>query len=132
MKWPVPMAPIAASGRRRQEFIIWARKVTLEAIGAVPATERAEAEAKLAALNVEAAKGRDVEDGVVAKLVVELVGLLPRAAEAVVSAFGGQALGEITGPETSIVPDKLKGDGLRGSWFPMSPVSGAPFTRALW
>ena len=81
----------------------------IEAIGAAPAEVRAEAEAKLAALKQEAAKGKDANDGTVAKLVDGLVGLVPAAASAVVSAFTTPILGGIAGPATGFVLDKLRG-----------------------
>jgi hypothetical protein len=80
-----------------------------EAIGAAPAEVRPEAEAKLAALKQEAAKGKNANDGVVAKLVDGLVGLVPAAASAVVSAFATPILGGIAGPVTGFVLDKLRG-----------------------
>ena len=68
-----------------------------------------EATAKLAALKAEAGKGKDADDGVVAKLVDGLVGLVPGATSAVVSAFGTPILGGIAGPVTKFVLDKLQG-----------------------
>ena len=81
----------------------------IEAVGAAPAEVRAEAEAKLAALKQEAAKGKDANDSVIAKLVDGLVGLVPGATSAVVSAFATPILGTIAGPVTSFVLDKLRG-----------------------
>jgi hypothetical protein len=81
----------------------------IEAIGAAPAEKRADAEAKLAALKQEAAKGKDANDSVMAKLVDGLVGLVPGTASAVVSAFATPILGGIAGPVTSFVLDKLRG-----------------------
>jgi hypothetical protein len=69
-----------------------------------------DAAAKLAALKSEAAKGKNADDGVVAKLVDGLVGLVPGAASAVVSAFGTPILGGIAGPVTKFVLDKIKGE----------------------
>jgi len=80
-----------------------------EAIGAAPIEARIEAEAKLASLKQEAAKGKDANDGVVAKLIDGLVGLVPSATTAVVSAFATPLLGGIAGPVTSFVLDKLRG-----------------------
>ncbi len=68
-----------------------------------------DAAAKLAALKTEAAKGTNANDGVVATLVNGLVGLVPAAASAVVSAFGTPILAGIAGPVTKIVLDKLQG-----------------------
>jgi hypothetical protein len=84
------------------------RPVT-EAIGTAPAEVHAEAEAKLAALKDEAAKGKDANDGVIAKLVDGLVELVPAAASAVASAFATPILGGIAGPVTGFVLDKLRG-----------------------
>ena len=81
----------------------------IEAIGAAPAEVRSEAEAKLAVLKQEAAKGKDANDGMIAKLVDGLVGLVPGAASAVVSAFATPILGAIAGPVTGFVLDKLRG-----------------------
>src|SRR5271154_5485891 len=81
----------------------------IEAVGAAPVEKRVEAEAKLAALKQEAAKGKNANDGVIAKLVDGLVGLVPGAASAVVSAFATPLLGSIAGPVTGFVLDKLRG-----------------------
>jgi hypothetical protein len=81
----------------------------IEAIGAAPAGVRGEAEAKLAALKQEAAKGKDSKDDTIADLVDGLVELLPGAASAVVSAFATPILGGIVGPATSFVLRKLRG-----------------------
>jgi hypothetical protein len=80
-----------------------------EVIGAAPTEKRAEAEAKLVALKQEAAKGKDANDGVIAKLVDGLVKLVPTAASAVVSAFATPILGGVAGPVTGFVLDKLRG-----------------------
>src|SRR5271169_5343620 len=72
----------------------------IEAIRAAPAEARPEAETKLAALKQEAAKGKDANDGVIARLVDGLVGLVPGAASAVVSAFAMPILGGVAGPVT--------------------------------
>lgn len=80
----------------------------IEAIGTAPAEIRSEAEAKLAALKQEAAKGKAANDGVIAKLVDGLVGLVPGATGAVVSAFATPILGGIAGPVTGFVLDKLR------------------------
>jgi hypothetical protein len=79
------------------------------AIGAAPAEKRAEAEAKVIALKQEAAKGKDADDGVMAKLVDGLVGLVPAATSAVVSAFTTPILAGIAGPVTGFVLDRLRG-----------------------
>ena len=78
------------------------------AIEAAPAENQAKAEAKLSALKHEAAKGSRADDGVIAKLVDGLVGLVPGAASAVVSAFATPILGAVAGPVTGFVLDKLQ------------------------
>jgi hypothetical protein len=80
-----------------------------EAIKAAPPQVQPEAEAKLTALKQEAAKGKDANDGVMAKLVDGLVGLVPAAASAVGSAFATPILGGLVGPVTSFVLDKMRG-----------------------
>jgi hypothetical protein len=80
----------------------------IKAIRAAPAEVRSEAEAKLTALRQEVTKGKDANDGVIAKLVDGLVGLVPTATSAVVSAFATPILGGIAGPVTSFVLDKLR------------------------
>jgi hypothetical protein len=86
-----------------------ALRPVLEAIKAAPPEVQPEAEAKLAALKQEAAKGKDANDGVMAKLVDGLVGLVPAAANAVGSVFATPILGGLVGPVTSFVIDKLRG-----------------------
>ena len=86
-----------------------ALRPVIAAIGAGPADKRSEAEAKLAALKEEAAKGKDANDGAIAKLVDGLVGLVPGAASALVSAFATPILGGIAGPVTGFVLDKIRG-----------------------
>jgi hypothetical protein len=81
----------------------------IEAISAAPAEKRVEAEAKLAALKQEAAKGKDTDDDAVADLVDGLIELVPGAASAVVSAFATPILGGIVGPATRFVLRKLRG-----------------------
>ncbi|UIJ80122.1 hypothetical protein [Rhizobium leguminosarum] len=78
-------------------------------VGAAPAENQAKAEAKLAALKEEVAKGKDADDGIVAKLVDGFVGLVPAAASAVVSAFATPILGAVAGPVTKFVLDKIQG-----------------------
>jgi hypothetical protein len=81
----------------------------IEAVRAAPPENQADAEAKLATLKQEVAKGKDANDGVIAKLVDGLVGLVPGAASVVVSAFATPILGGIAGPVTGFVLDKLRG-----------------------
>jgi hypothetical protein len=75
-----------------------------------PTEHRTEALAKLEDLKKEAAKGEKRDDGVMAKLVEGLVGLVPTAASAIVSAFGTPILGAITGLVTKYVIDKIQGE----------------------
>ena len=80
-----------------------------DAIAAAPADARGEAEAKLAALTQEAAKGKAANDGAMAKLIEGFVALVPAGVSAVVGAFGTPLLAGIAGPATSYVLGKLKG-----------------------
>jgi len=95
-----------ASYRELQEAL---RPVT-EVISSAPAEKRAEALAKLEELKQEAARGERRDDSVLAKLVDGLVGLVPTAASAVVSAFGTPILGAVAGPVTKFALDKMKGE----------------------
>jgi hypothetical protein len=61
-------------------------------------------------LKAEVAKGKQADDGKVAKMVDGLVGLVPGAVSAVVSMFATPILGGIAGPVTKFVLDKLKAD----------------------
>jgi regulator of protease activity HflC (stomatin/prohibitin superfamily) len=91
----------------------------LDAIKAAPSQVRPEAETKLKAIKQEAAKQEaakqeaakqeDRDDGVMAKLLNELIGLIPAAASAVGSAFATPFLGALVGPATKFVLDKLGG-----------------------
>ncbi len=81
-----------------------------EAIEATPVERRPQAEAKVAALRQEAAKGEKADDGAIAKLVDGLVALVPSAASAVLSAFATPILGGIAGPVTKFVLTKLRGE----------------------
>jgi hypothetical protein len=81
----------------------------IETIHAATLPTQPEAEAKVAALKQEAAKGKNADDRVVARLVEGLVGLMPGAASAVVSAFATPILGGIAGPVTEYVLEKLRG-----------------------
>jgi hypothetical protein len=64
---------------------------------------------KLEELRNEASKGKDAKDTVLAKVIEGLVGLVPGAVSAVVSAFGTPLLGGIAGPATKYVLDKIQG-----------------------
>src|SRR5271154_1639899 len=84
-----------------------ALRPVLEAIRAAPPQVQPEAAAKLAAVKQEVSKGKNADDGVMAKLLDGLVGLVPAAAAALGSAFATPILGGIAGPVTSFVLDKL-------------------------
>ncbi len=60
-------------------------------------------------LKKEAAKGKSATDGVMAKLVEGIVGLVPGAVSAVAGAFGTPLLAGIAGPATQYVLDKIQG-----------------------
>lgn len=68
-----------------------------------------EAQQKLEALKTEAGRGQQADDGVMAKLVKGIVGLVPGAVSAVVSAFGTPILGGIAGPVTEYVLGEIQG-----------------------
>lgn len=87
-----------------------ALRPVIEAIRSIPIEKQPEAQAKLAALEREAGKGKDADDSVIAKLVDGLVGLVPAATSAVVSAFFTPILGGIAGPITKVVLAKLRGE----------------------
>jgi hypothetical protein len=80
-----------------------------DAIRSVPPANQPQAMQKLEELKNEVAKGKDAKDGVVAKLVDGLAGLLPGAVSAVVGAFATPLLGGIAGPATKYVLDKIQG-----------------------
>lgn len=80
-----------------------------EAISALPPEKHGEALANLEELKKEAVKGEKRDDGVIAKLVERLVGLVPGAVSAMVSAFATPILGAIAGPATKSVLDKIQG-----------------------
>jgi len=64
---------------------------------------------KLEELTTEAAKGKDANDTVLAKVVEGIVGLVPGAVSAVVKAFATPLLSGIAGPATRYVLDKIQG-----------------------
>jgi hypothetical protein len=80
-----------------------------EAARAAAPEKLADAMQKVKELKAEATKGTDADDGVVAKLVKGLVGLIPNAVSAVVSAFATPILGGIAGPMTKYVLDEIQG-----------------------
>jgi hypothetical protein len=70
---------------------------------------KGDAQKKLAALDEEVGKGKNAQDSVVAGLLQDLVGLVPKAATAVVSAFASPILAALAGPATKYVIDRLRG-----------------------
>jgi len=80
-----------------------------DAIRTASSESQPQAMQKLEELKTEVAKGKDAKDGVVAKLVDGLVGLIPGAVSAVVGAFATPLLGGIAGPATKYVLDKIQG-----------------------
>jgi hypothetical protein len=75
-----------------------------EAVGQQP-----EAAEKVEALKNEAAKGKKADDGVMAKLVKGIAGLVSGVASAVVNAFATPILGAMAGPVTKYVLDEIQG-----------------------
>lgn len=73
------------------------------------ADKQAAAEQKVQELKAEVAKGKQADDGKVAKIVDGLVEMVPGAVSAVVSTFATPIVGGIAGPVTKYVLDKLKG-----------------------
>lgn len=74
-----------------------------------PAEAKAAAVQQVQELKTEVAKGKQADDGRVAKLVDGLAGLVPKAVGAVVSTFASPILGGLAGPVTKVVLEKLKG-----------------------
>jgi hypothetical protein len=79
-----------------------------EAVRNAPRTVQQDATQKVEELKKEAAKGKSASDSAMAKLVDGLVGLVPGAVGAVVSAFATPILGGIAGPATKYVLDKIQ------------------------
>ena len=75
-----------------------------------PPGQRAKAVQQVGELKAEVAKGKQANDGTVAKLIESLVGLVPGAESTVASTFVNPILGGIAGPVTKYVLDKLKPD----------------------
>ena len=79
------------------------------AVRAVAPEAQMQAMQKVKELKSEVAKGEKADDGVVAKLVSGLVGLIPSAVNSVVSAFATPILGAMVGPVTKYVLDEMQG-----------------------
>ncbi len=80
-----------------------------DAVRTAPPENQPKAMQKLEELKNEVARGKDAKDGVVAKLVEGVAGLIPGAVSAVVGAFATPLLGGIAGPATKYVLDKIQG-----------------------
>ena len=75
-----------------------------------PAEKQAAAAQQVQALEAEAVKGKDADDGKLGRIVDGLTGMVPGAIGAVVSMFATPILGGIAGPVTKFVLEKLKAD----------------------
>lgn len=84
-------------------------KPVTESIKNAPAEMQEQATQKIDELKNEAAKGTSANDGVMAKLIEGIVGLVPKAVGAIASAFGTPILGAIAGPATKEILDKIQG-----------------------
>lgn len=80
-----------------------------QALRDAPPEKQAEAAQKVDSLKEEAAKGNKADDSRMAKLLDELVGLVPGMVTVVVSTFATPLLGGIAGPVTAFVVDKIRG-----------------------
>jgi hypothetical protein len=78
-------------------------------IEAVAPEHQAAAMEKLSALKAEAAKGKGANASHLATLADDLIGLVPGAVSAVVSAFGNPLLSGIAGPTTKYVLENIQG-----------------------
>jgi hypothetical protein len=79
------------------------------AIGAASPEKRAEALAKLDELRAELEKGEKRNDGLVAKLIDAIAGLVPGTVSVVAGAFSSPLLSAIAGPLTKSVLEKIQG-----------------------
>jgi hypothetical protein len=81
----------------------------MNALRTAPPVKQNEAMQKAEELKKEVAKGKEANDGVMAKIVDGLVALVPGAVGAVVGMFATPILGGIAGPVTKFVLDKIQG-----------------------
>jgi hypothetical protein len=81
----------------------------MSALRAAPSEKQTEAILKAEELKKELAKGKEANDGAMAKIVDGLVALVPGAVGAVVGVFATPILGGIVGPVTKFVLDKIQG-----------------------
>lgn len=79
----------------------------LQAVQSAAPEKREEAVTTAQALQQEAAKGKQEDDSVMAGLIEDLVGLVPGAVSAVVSAFASPILAGVVGPATRYVLRKM-------------------------
>jgi hypothetical protein len=80
-----------------------------DAVRAAAPERQQEATQKVETLKSEVAKGKGADDGLMAKLVDGIVGLVPAAVSAIAGAFASPILGGVAGPVTKFVLDKLQG-----------------------
>lgn len=78
-----------------------------QAIEAGPRDVHHWASEAVADIRAEAIKGTNADDGAIARLIDGLVGIVPAAAKAVVSAFATPVLQGLAGPVTSLLISKL-------------------------
>jgi hypothetical protein len=83
-------------------------------IALAPAAVKSEAAQKMQDLEKELQKGDEADDGITARLIQGLVGLVPAAVSAVVTAFANPILAGLVGPVTKIVLDGLQGSSGKG------------------
>jgi hypothetical protein len=81
----------------------------MQAVQNAPLDKRDEAMRTAQALKEELAKDKKADDSRIAKLVDQLVGLVPSAVTTVVSTFASPILGGLAGPVTRFVLDKIQG-----------------------
>jgi hypothetical protein len=80
------------------------------AVQHAPPGKQAEAVRQVEELKAETAKGKQADDGRIAKIVEGLADMIPGAVGSVLSLFAAPILGGIAGPVTQYVLDKLKGN----------------------
>jgi hypothetical protein len=81
----------------------------LEAVQSAKPEQQAEARDHVEKLKQEVSKGSSANDKTVASLLDRLVGLVPGAVTAIVSAFGTPLLAGVAGPATEWVLEKIQG-----------------------
>lgn len=81
----------------------------MNALQAAPPEKQNEAIQKAEELKKEVAKGKEANDGAMARIVDGMVALVPGAVGAVVGMFASPILGGLAGPVTKYVLDKIQG-----------------------